>query len=647
MVAVVAYALLPARASHSETFGSSAGEETSQQHLISEALRGWLVLLLLVQALQVPLRVTLHRKLSSTLLDQPRAAVVAHLLALVGSPAWRWNKFAGNVSFALLFAGSLLVSWASSIAGSAVGSSDGVAYTPLAETVEPRLLYTTAACIAFLAGRMVFSLGWFVVNYVLEGDQRDALGYHPRAVDQATIQRLVAFYAWGAPGTPSAAALAAKRAAAIPLAGVPVLLAQPSSQAVSYPDPLLRADHSARAPRSPSPQGPRAATNAPTSTSARARKALSDSALSDICLRAQHRCSGEEATGSLASSGLSGDSSGSLLSRAIAAVQSRSPRSPLARTRRALSADAYASRHWQASAGKVTDGAVSFVLARERRAAGSPAADAMQHHAASTPDSLLVPMAGPPVPREASICDEVTAQPAGEARSDTVASQQSGSVHSCCSMTANCGCQCHQQPQPPSSTVAKAHAARLRRLELPGPPLAVIAGGQPHRHLHHVHSASHAAQTLALRGAGLPHDHHGHADHTGHAGGVRHVPTHGPRCRHGGHVARPPPLRVAVPPGSGAPPTSAGAAPTPAPSPASSVATETCAVCLADFEAGEDVAELPCSPMHVFHRECVVPWLRKERRCPLCVTDIDEPQRGAGRKGTPIGTGAGRASASS
>jgi len=50
-----------------------------------------------------------------------------------------------------------------------------------------------------------------------------------------------------------------------------------------------------------------------------------------------------------------------------------------------------------------------------------------------------------------------------------------------------------------------------------------------------------------------------------------------------------------------------------------------CPVCLADFVAGETVAALPCSPAHVFHQHCIIPWLKVEKRCPLCTADIDEP----------------------
>jgi hypothetical protein len=53
-----------------------------------------------------------------------------------------------------------------------------------------------------------------------------------------------------------------------------------------------------------------------------------------------------------------------------------------------------------------------------------------------------------------------------------------------------------------------------------------------------------------------------------------------------------------------------------------------CSICLMDFESGDRLAALPCSPLHVFHANCVVPWLRIQKRCPLCTLDIDEP-RGA------------------
>ena len=42
-----------------------------------------------------------------------------------------------------------------------------------------------------------------------------------------------------------------------------------------------------------------------------------------------------------------------------------------------------------------------------------------------------------------------------------------------------------------------------------------------------------------------------------------------------------------------------------------------CPICFADFEAGEQVRTLECD--HVFHTECVDPWLVRQRNeCPLC-----------------------------
>jgi len=44
---------------------------------------------------------------------------------------------------------------------------------------------------------------------------------------------------------------------------------------------------------------------------------------------------------------------------------------------------------------------------------------------------------------------------------------------------------------------------------------------------------------------------------------------------------------------------------------------ETCAVCLGDLLAGEDVRELPCCS-HVYHKECIVQWLTcSKATCPL------------------------------
>jgi len=40
-----------------------------------------------------------------------------------------------------------------------------------------------------------------------------------------------------------------------------------------------------------------------------------------------------------------------------------------------------------------------------------------------------------------------------------------------------------------------------------------------------------------------------------------------------------------------------------------------CAIC--SEEGNEDVVAHPCS-LHIFHRDCIVGWLRRHRECPLC-----------------------------
>lgn len=50
-----------------------------------------------------------------------------------------------------------------------------------------------------------------------------------------------------------------------------------------------------------------------------------------------------------------------------------------------------------------------------------------------------------------------------------------------------------------------------------------------------------------------------------------------------------------------------------------------CSICLADFEPGEEVVELPCAAKHLFHAECAKAALSRSIFCPLCRVDVRKP----------------------
>ncbi|KAL8510800.1 hypothetical protein ACS0TY_017575 [Phlomoides rotata] len=45
-------------------------------------------------------------------------------------------------------------------------------------------------------------------------------------------------------------------------------------------------------------------------------------------------------------------------------------------------------------------------------------------------------------------------------------------------------------------------------------------------------------------------------------------------------------------------------------------AVKRCAVCLEDFETRQFVTITPCN--HMFHEECIVPWVKSQGKCPVC-----------------------------
>ena len=53
-------------------------------------------------------------------------------------------------------------------------------------------------------------------------------------------------------------------------------------------------------------------------------------------------------------------------------------------------------------------------------------------------------------------------------------------------------------------------------------------------------------------------------------------------------------------------------------------ADATCSICLADFEARDELRALPCS--HAFHCGCIDQWLKTSRQCPCCRRELTQTE---------------------
>lgn len=50
-----------------------------------------------------------------------------------------------------------------------------------------------------------------------------------------------------------------------------------------------------------------------------------------------------------------------------------------------------------------------------------------------------------------------------------------------------------------------------------------------------------------------------------------------------------------------------------------------CVICIEDFVPNTEVLVTPCN--HMFHEECIIPWVKSHGQCPICRSALSKPDR--------------------